>query len=236
MYAEGGYCSLLKLHQKFETNELAANKTSSKMPLILSAPDALPFIDAPPTAEARASADALIQAELSNEDQSSLHPSILGPPESQWSQRIEVEHARLAAGQSKEGGVDLSRYEALDAPAKGDLEGWKIALQQAYASAEYLHGRQMNLGLLETHGKNAWLIANSQLEDILKGLEKEIEAMKLEQETVEQARRAAQSNAAGEMQSLDEGWRKGVGRMIEAQAAAERLRLEILERQRAAVS
>ena len=206
------------------------------MPLILSAPDALPYIDAAPTAEALASADALIQAELSNDDQSSLHSSIPAATKSQWSQRIEFEHARLAAGQSKEAGIDLSRYEALDAPAKGDLEAWKTALQQAYASAEYLHGREMNLGLLETYGKNAWLVANSQLEDILKGLEKEIEAMKLEQEAVEQSRMAAQNNVAGEMQSLEEGWRKGVGRMIEVQAAAERVRLEILERKRAAVS
>lgn len=206
------------------------------MPLILSAPDALPYIDAPPSAEALASADALIQNELSNEDQSSLHPSIPPQRDSQFSELVQNEHTRLTAGQAKDGGIDLSRYEALDAPAKGDLEGWKTALQQAYASAEYLHGREMNLGLLETYGKNAWLIGNSQLEDILKRLEKEIEAMKLEQEAVEQARRAAQSNAAGEMQNLDAGWRKGVGRMIEAQAAAERLRLEILERKRAAVS
>jgi pre-mRNA-splicing factor SPF27 len=34
------------------------------------------------------------------------------------------------------------------------------------------------------------------------------------------------------MQSLENTWRQGVGRMLETQAAAEKLRLEILERKR----
>ncbi|KAI7615785.1 hypothetical protein KC343_g10007, partial [Hortaea werneckii] len=119
-------------------------------------------------------------------------------------------------------GIDLSRYEALDAPARGDLPAWKTTLQQAYTSAEYLRGREVNLGLLETYGKNAWLISNARLEDELKALEREVEAAKLELEAVEQGRRAMQSNVAGELQGLEETWRKGVGRMVEAQAAAER--------------
>ena len=205
------------------------------MPFIRTAPDALPYIDAPPSSEALASANALIEAELLNEDRTTLHQSIPIQQDSKFSDLIEAEHARLAAEEPKEGGVDLSRYEALDAPAKGDVAAWKATLQQAYASAEYLRGREINLGLLETYGKNAWLIGNSQLEDILRSLEEEVEALKLEQEAVERARQAAQENVVGEMRSLDEGWRTGVGRMIETQAAAERLRQEILERKRSAV-
>ena len=206
------------------------------MPLIQSTADALPYIDPPLSAEAVSAANALIQSELQSENQSALHPAIPAQKGSNFSELIENEHARLAAGQSKEDGVDLSRYEALDAPENGDLAAWKTTLQQAYASTEYLHGREINLGLLETYGKNAWLIGNSQLEDILNLLEKEVEALRLEQEALEQARKAAQENVAGEMQSLEEGWRKGVGRMIEAQAAAEGLRREILQRRRMAAS
>ena len=206
------------------------------MPLIQSTTSALPYIDAAPPPEALAAADALVQAELTSEDQSTIHPSIPAQKPIHFSDLIEAEHARMASGQSKEGGIDLSRYEALDAPAKGDIAAWKATLQKAYASTEYLRGRETNLGLLETYGKNAWLIGNSQLEDILKYLEREVEALKLEQEAVEAQRKAAQANVAGEMQSLEEGWKTGIGRMIEAQAAAERLRQEILERKRMAAA
>lgn len=207
------------------------------MPLIQSSASALPYIDAAPSAEAFAAADALIQAELTSEDQYKLHPSIPVPKEPCFGPLIEAEHTRLASGQEKQGeGIDLSRYEALDAPEKGDLVAWKETLQKAYASTEYLRGREINLGLLETYGKNAWLIGNSQLEDILKYLEKDVEALKLEQEAVEAERKSAQANAAGEMQNLEEGWKTGIGRMIEAQAAAERLKQEILERKRMAAA
>jgi len=208
------------------------------MPLIQSSVDALPYIDAPPSIEAVTSTQSLIQAELAPEHVTTLHPSIPTPREDQFSDLVKAEHARIGSGVAKEPGtgIDLSRYEVLDAPAAGDLPAWKSTLQQAYASAEYLRGREVNLGLLETYGKNAWLIGNRQLEDILGYLEKEVESAKLELEAVKQGRRAAQGNVAGEMQNLEEGWRKGVGRMIEAQAAAEGLRMEILERKRMAAS
>ncbi|SMY18871.1 unnamed protein product [Zymoseptoria tritici ST99CH_1A5] len=206
------------------------------MPLILSSSDALPYIDAAPSVDALAAANALIQAELDPEHTNTSHPSIPAMRESKYSDLIEAEHARIAAGQPKSGGLDLSRYELLDAPAKGDLEAWKVALQKAYASAEYLRGREINLSLLETYGKNAWLIGNSALEDELRTLEKEVEAAKIEGEQIQQARRTVQANAAGEMQGLEEGWKTGVGRMVETQAAGERLRMEILERKRQGAS
>ena len=206
------------------------------MPLILSGPDALPFIDTAPSAPALAAANALIAADLDPSAKTALHPSIPTARAPQYSEMIEVEHARITSGAAKEVGVDLSRYEALDAPAQGDLGQWKATLHKAYASQEYLSSRNINLSLLETYGKNAWLIGNSQLEDILRDLEREVEAMKLDLEAVEQARRAAQSNAEGEMKGLEEGWRKGVGRLIEVQAAAERLRLDVLERKRIGAS
>ncbi|KXS96372.1 hypothetical protein AC578_8457 [Pseudocercospora eumusae] len=203
------------------------------MPLITSAPDALPYIDAPVSDHQLAAANALIQADIDAAQATTIHPSIPALKHSKFSDLIEAEHARIASAQGKQSsGLDLSRYELQDAPEKGDLVAWKTTLNKAYASAEYLRGREINLSLLETYGKNAWLIGNSQLEETLRALEKELEAAKIEQELVEQTRRVVQGNAAGEMQGLEEGWRTGVGRMIEAQAAAERLRQEILRRKR----
>lgn len=201
-----------------------------------SAADALPYIDAQPSAEALSAANALIQAELDPNSATQLHPSIPAQHAPKFSELIDAEHARAGSGKPRQDGLDLSCYELLDPPAKGDTEAWKTTLQKAYVSAEYLRGREANLGLLETYGKNAWLIGNSKLDDELRTLERELEQAKLDLEEVEQARRATQGNVAGEMQGLEEGWRTGVGRMIETQAAAERLRQEILARKRMAAA
>ena len=202
------------------------------MPLIQSSADALPYIDSQPSDHAIETAKGLIHDELDAESATALHPSIPTQREPRFSDLIEAEHMRIASGQPKESGIDLSRYEALDAPAAGDLEAWRTTLQKAYASSQYLEGRNTNLSLLEVYGKNAWLVSNSALEDELKALERDVEVAKIDLEEVEQARRTTQQNVSGEMHGLDEAWRTGVGRMIEAQAAGERLRMEILDRRR----
>jgi pre-mRNA-splicing factor SPF27 len=208
------------------------------MPLKQYSADALQYIDQQPSAEAIAFAQAMIQAELPPEHTTTLHPSIPALREPKFSPLVEAEHSRLASGAPREAGTDVdpSRYEAPEAPNRRDTPAWKQTLQQAYTSYEYLRGREVNLSLLETYGKNAWLISLSSLEDELKALEREVEQAKLDLEGVEQARKAAQGNASSELQGLEESWRTGVGRMIEAQAAGERLRMEILERRRQAAS
>lgn len=206
------------------------------MPLVQSAADDLPYVDASISAEQLDAAKTLIQAELDPPSANTLHPLIPAPRESRFTELVEAEHTRIAAGLPKDGGLDLSRYDELDPPAKGDLPGWKSTISKAYTSAEYLHGREINLSLLEMYGKNAWLIGNSQLEDTLKGLEKELEEAKLQHEEIEQSRRTVQATVAGEIHVLEQAWKTGVGRMIETQAAAERLRQEILDRKRQGVS
>lgn len=207
------------------------------MPLIQSQTDALPYIDPAPSASALAAANALIQAELAPESTTSIHTSIPTFREPQFSSLVDVEHAFLAEGKPRETGVDLSRYEALDAPEAGsDIALWRETLQKAYASAEYLRGRETNLALLETYGKNAWLVGNSQLEGLLKGLEAEIEAARIELEGVERERREKQANVQGEVEGLERSWREGVGKLIEVLAAAEGVKGEILERRRMGAS
>lgn len=206
------------------------------MPYLESTTDWLPAIDKQPSPEALQLASTEIEAGMDPEAQSVLHPSIPQRREPRFSDLMEREHARIAAGGAKAEGIDISRYEALDAPERGNLEEWKATVQKAYASTEYLRSREINLSLLETYGKNSWLVGNSQLEDILRSLEKDVEAAKEEQRAVEQGRKDAQDYVAGEMQSLEETWRRGVGRSIEAQAAAEGLRQQILERRRQTAS
>lgn len=204
------------------------------MPLIAPSASSLPYFDPPSTAGALAAADALIQAELAPHHETTLHTSIPPAHDPAFSHLISTELERIASGAPKSIAVDLTRYEALDAPADGALETWKSVLQQAYTSTEYLRSREINLGLLETYGKNAWLIGNSQLENVLHDLEREVEGAKLELEEIEQARRTAQEEVMGEVKGLEEGWRSGVGRMIETQAAAEGQRSQILKARRQA--
>lgn len=144
-------------------------------------------------------------------------------------------HTALSTSTPLPGGVDLSRYEAPSLPSTNDAAALRPVLQAAYASSAYLGARLTNLGLLETYGKNAWLVANSQLEDILRELEKEVAAARAEVEDVERERRMVQESGRGEMEGLEREWRERVGRVVETQAAAEGLRREILERRRGAV-
>lgn len=144
---------------------------------------------------------------------------------------------------SKLSAVDLSRYEEVEAPPNTNptsdedkpelLEQWNKALKKTYTSSEYVTARLAELGLLEKFGKNAWLIGNSQLEDILKSIEVELLDVRKQQEDVETLRRTQQERVQGEIKTLEETWKRGVGRVLETEVAAEGLKQQILEARRA---
>lgn len=136
------------------------------------------------------------------------------------------------------GGIDLTRYEAPEPPAQAaagetpDLDQWRMTLQKAYVSSSHLSKRHENLSLLEENGKNAWLIGNSQLEDILRGIEKELADTKEASEDVNRQRKLAQEGSQGELLGLEETWKRGVGAILDVELASEGLRLQILEHRR----
>jgi pre-mRNA-splicing factor SPF27 len=139
-----------------------------------------------------------------------------------------MEHSRIAASQPLTGGIDTSRYESLSVPETSDVAEWKQALQTAYTSHTYLTQRNTNLSLLQQFGKNAWLIGNSQLEDELRALEKELADTKEQIDVVNVQRRSAQEVAGGEIKGLDQGWKSGIGRVLEVEVAGEQVRRDIL--------
>ena len=162
-------------------------------------------------------------------------------PSSIFSPIITAELERIASKQPLVA-IDTTRYEALEPPLATEpvsdeeraklLEAWNVTLQRAYASVTHLDIRSQNLALLEQFGRNAWLIGNSQLEEILKRMEKELVATTQQLEETMRIRKREQEDVSGEMTGLDEGWRKGIGKIVEVEVAAERLRREILERRR----
>lgn len=138
---------------------------------------------------------------------------------------MEQEVQRVGAGQPRTGGIDLTRYEEPDEPtADEDPQVWRKSLRSAYISSTYLAGRHTNLGLLEELGKNAWLMGNLQLDQVLKSLEQELNVLKEEVDEVNRSRKLAQEGSKGEILALDDTWRKGIGRLIEVQLAIDQLR------------
>ncbi|KAJ5257119.1 hypothetical protein N7478_013223 [Penicillium angulare] len=210
------------------------------MPLINESHDSLPYIDADPSASARQRAQQLINAELSPEHTNTLHPSIPPAPEPKFSPLIQQELERKATGAPLTGGIDLTHYEAPEPPVRAEadetpkLDEWRQALQQAYKSSSHLSKRHENLTLLDENGKNAWLIGNSQLEYILHGLEKELAETKETAEEVNKQRKLAQEARYGELSSLEDTWKRGVGAILDVELASEAIRMQILEHRRQA--
>lgn len=194
-------------------------------------------VDVEPSAAARQKAQQLINAELPPNHATTLHPSIPPVPESHFSPLIRQELDRKATGAPLTGGIDLTRYEAPEPPTRADgeapnLDEWRQTLQKAYVASSHLTKRHENLALLEEHGRNAWLVGNSQLEDILRGLEKELADTKEAAEEVNRQRKLAQEARQGELVSLEETWKRGVGAVLDVELASEGLRMQILEHRR----
>lgn len=149
--------------------------------------------------------------------------------------------------------IDLTRYEAQSAvpgstddakKAKAELAS---ALRRAYAAQTFLSQRSAHLSLLSGSGntsngagerpplgRNAWLLGNYALEAGLKAVERELVEVKTEIDTLAAARRRAQTDVEGEIKTLEDTWRAGVGRAVEAEIAGEKLAREIAERRREA--
>jgi pre-mRNA-splicing factor SPF27 len=203
-----------------------------------------PDIDTPPTADELSAAKALIEAELGPLPAPDTHPLLPAPAPENYSPIIAAEFARIAAGQPAAGGVDLSRYEALSAPAEqlplpastAEVSARNVEyaalLTQAYVSSTYLSSRSAHLARLDASGKEEWLTGNEALVSVLAALEKELAATKEAIDLVVVERRTAQDGARGEMELLEKSWRETVGRVLETEVAAEELRVQILEARR----
>ena len=209
-------------------------------------------IDPEPTAAERSAAEALIAAELSS-DTSPNNSSPLPPlREPSFSALITAELSRVAAKQPLTA-IDTSRYEQdPDAPLPTDAAELQARLARAQTAATYLSQRRAHLSLLDEHGRNAWLVGNWRgAEAEAAALERELAAVRRALDRVNLRRRAAQvgdlgaggdlgtgggldgaGGVAAELKGLADAWRRGVGRVLETEAAAEELRRQVLEERR----
>ena len=194
-----------------------------------------PDIDPEPTAEERAAAEGLIAAERASAEDDPHHALLPAAYVPTFTAAMEAELARVASTPRKAlKAIDLTRYEAQEAPSPGGDDGDKkpaleSALRRAYASHAYLASRRAHLALLDAHGKNAWLVGNWQLEAELRAVEAELAAARRDVDRLTVRRQRLQGDAAAELRGLDETWRRGVGRVLETEVAAEQLRRRLLE-------
>ncbi|TVY24367.1 Pre-mRNA-splicing factor, partial [Lachnellula hyalina] len=161
--------------------------------------DSLPYIDTAPTPSQRTAAQSLIDAETElPSTETPHHPSLAPLAPQSFSPVFEAEMLRIAA-QTPLDAIDRTRYESLSAPSPPfTTTAWQHTLSAAYTSSTYLTARSTNLALLSEFGKNSWLVGNAQLEDILRGLEREVEDVKTEIDGVVLQRRDAQEGVRGE--------------------------------------
>ncbi|KAI0997472.1 hypothetical protein K3495_g10714 [Podosphaera aphanis] len=198
------------------------------MPLPTYIHESLPYIDVDISTEERAAALALVATEL---DQAATleHPLLPPAPAQKFSPMILAELDRIQ-GKLPLQAIELSRYESQERPpsTESDSMSWHSALRSTYISQSYLMNRKFNLECLDKYGRTAWLIGNSQLEDILRDLERELADKKADIDVCVIHRRSAQEAVCSEISGLEENWKRGVGAVLETEVAAEKLKKEIL--------
>ena len=88
--------------------------------------------------------------------------------------------------------------------------------------------------LLDQFGKNAWLVGNSQLEDVLRGVEKDLVETRKRIEALNRERKGMQEAERPELEGGEREWREGVGRVMEVEMGIIRKEVEWRERLKAA--
>ena len=190
-------------------------------------------IDPEPSPEALAAAHALITAERTLVTDDPYHALFPLPYTPKLTPLMTEEYARIAADPtSKLSALDFSRYEAPEAPSSPTPSELGALLSRAYASHAYVSARRAHLALLDSYGKNAWLVGNWQLEGELKAIERELAETKRAIDLLTFQRKSAQDDAGPEIQGLEGTWKRGISRVLETEAAAEALRREVLAARR----
>jgi len=201
--------------------------------MLLESHDSLPYIDTPPTPAERDAITAHLITQLDPSHLTTPHPSLRTSYTPTFTPLLAASHDLIAATSKARApgtGVDLARYEEPTLPAHAAQ--YHDALRAAYTSHTYLAQRTANLALLKQYGRDAWLIGNEQLEAELRAVERELAGAREAVREVEGERRAVQDAVVGEIRGLEEAWRESVGRAIQVEVDAERLRGEILRRRR----
>lgn len=95
--------------------------------------------------------------------------------------------------------------------------------------------RLQSLELLEKFGKERWLVGNWEIENVLGGLEREVEVCRGEVGGVNRERKGRQEGGRGEVEGLEEGWRGGVEGVVRVGVEVAKVEEEVREKLREGV-
>lgn len=86
--------------------------------------------------------------------------------------------------------------------------------------------------MLDAYGKNAWLVGNAQLEDLLRAVERELVGVREEVEATNRERKRLQEDGRRALEGAEERWRSGVGGLVEVLVAGKELEEKVRRRLR----
>eukprot|EP01012_Entosiphon_sulcatum_P018607 TRINITY_DN2335_c0_g1_i1.p1 TRINITY_DN2335_c0_g1~~TRINITY_DN2335_c0_g1_i1.p1 ORF type:complete len:214 (+),score=51.56 TRINITY_DN2335_c0_g1_i1:25-666(+) len=190
--------------------------------------DALPYFDEPPSAEMRLYVDRLVEEEMAT-FQPPDYLARLPMPELKLSQLVQGEFDRVARGERLQA-LDMRRYEipAPSGAAASDVARWREATENCQAQIEHQSLRVANLELLGKFGKEAWLRANKNLDEIQAPLKRRAQQQKRSIDEVNLARKAEQTKqSAQQLRTAESRFREMCTKNLDLQLECRRMEREI---------
>ncbi|KAJ3251543.1 hypothetical protein HK103_002259 [Boothiomyces macroporosus] len=132
----------------------------------------------------------------------------------------------------REAQVSANKFQ-LERPEKTDAIDLKrfqlneINLDNIKAQIEYQENRSINLELFSKYGNNQWKLHNYQMEQINKNLEKELETLLSQIESVNLKRKQEQEFCFTKLKNLKEKQRELIDRIVQVRMANDQLQAKL---------
>ncbi|WRT68971.1 uncharacterized protein IL334_005953 [Kwoniella shivajii] len=190
--------------------------------------DALPYYDKQlDDPSAKAAAQALIEAELRktpqiNDDDERLPRTIEVFPKS-------TELSALLDGYPSKPirGIDTSKYQPPTIGEEPTLDELEKAEKQSRIGEGHMALRIENTSILSSHGPNAWLIRNYQLNSQLTELQSSLNNLKENVTDVNRSRRVFQEDTGKHLSKLESRWQDLIGSTVQLEMACKAMEGEV---------
>lgn len=120
------------------------------------------------------------------------------------------------------GKAQPTKLDALDKnkwSMPAEAQGTEAELQRAQWMAAHQQTRQTNVELLQKFGPNAWRMSNFLLEEDLKRLQRQHEALQGQMEELNRSRKTTQTEAGQRLDLLESRWSELVGGNLQLEVA-----------------
>lgn len=197
--------------------------------------DALPYVDVI-TADDRRQAEELIKEELkrSSKKPSEYLAKFAPMPSTRFEGHpvLQHEYDRVKAGKPLEP-FDTSRFHLAQPPAnkQNDFSAWRKATDNAHSQLEHQYNRLLNIELLLRFGSNARRHHNQSLEGHIHRLERDVQRLSEQQDSINKQRKLSQQGDGRALQQLEQQYRALVAKNMEINMACQELASEVSQLQ-----